>query len=100
MLLNSKEVGTYTVRVINGDRHSGNINRDARLDYEDIDYGLSAIAGIRLKIAEKTCFVTQFGYNSGLYKYNLIGSSISYVHLGGFQSAHFLLGLDIELGRP
>jgi len=70
VLVNSEEVGTYEVRVVDGDNHSGKIDRDARNDSEDIDFRLAFNTGIRLKFNEIPWFVTEIGYNLGLYKYN------------------------------
>jgi len=99
LLVNSEEVGTYEVRVVNGDHHSGKIDHDARNDYKDIDFGLAFNTGIRLKFDEISWFVTEIGYNLGLYKYNQTGSNIQDIHKSGFKSAYFLLGFDINLGH-
>jgi hypothetical protein len=99
LLANSKEVGTFTSSVVDGAHHSGEIDNDASHDYRDIDFGLSAVTGIRLKITDNAYFVPQIGYNLGLYKYNLIGSDINDIQRGGFKSAYLLLGIDFELSN-
>ncbi|HLO58128.1 MAG TPA: outer membrane beta-barrel protein [Bacteroidales bacterium] len=98
VLAKSKESGTYETFVVNGDHHQGKINRDARNDYEDFDYGLAFNTGVRLKFDEVSWFVVQTGYNLGLYKYNQVGSNIRNVKNSGFKSAYFLLGFDFKLG--
>jgi hypothetical protein len=95
----SKESGTYETSVVNGDHHQGKIDRDARNDYQDFDYGLAFNTGVRLKFDDVSWFVVQSGYNLGLYKYNQVGSNIQNVKNSGFKSAYFLLGFDFKLGH-
>jgi hypothetical protein len=99
VLVNSKEVGSFETDVINGDHQQGEIDRDAKNDYEDIDYGLAFNTGVRLKFDDVSWFVVQLGYNLGLYKYNQVGSNMQNIHKSGFKSAYFLLGFDINLSR-